>query len=54
MRVQPLLLAVVLLTTTGCAESVALIGNGASMIVAVALLWSTVNLKRSSNDDEEQ
>lgn len=37
----------------GCAESATLLGNGASMVVAVALLWSTVNLERSSQKEEQ-
>lgn len=39
------IMAVVL--TTGCAESAVLAGNGVSMLVACALLWSTVNLGRN-------
>lgn len=46
MRMQWILLVLVLAMATGCAESAAMIGNGASMVVAVALLWSTVNLKK--------
>lgn len=51
MRVTGLCLLVLTLMT-GCAESAALIGNGMSMVVAVALLWSTVNLKRRSDNEE--
>lgn len=41
------LLMMAVLVLTGCSESVILAGNGASMLVACALLWSTVNLERS-------
>lgn len=33
---------------TGCSESAILAANGMSMVVAVGLLWSTVNIGRSS------
>ena len=35
------------LLVTGCSESVVLAGNGLSMVVAVVLLWSTVNWNRA-------
>ena len=44
MRSMVLMLAMVLMLTTGCAESAVLAGNGVSMVIACALLWSTVNL----------
>ncbi len=53
MGVQWGFLVMVALMTTGCAESMTMIGNGTSMIVAVALLWSTVNLKRDTADEEQ-
>lgn len=52
MRVPAVVVVALLMGTTGCAESAALIGNGLSMVVATALLWSTVNFKRRSDDEE--
>ena len=43
------LLAISLLT--GCAESLTLAGNGASMLVATALLWSTVHIGRPGDEE---
>jgi hypothetical protein len=53
MHMKWMFLVMVAMMTTGCAESVTLIGNGASMVVAVALLWSTVNLKRDTSGEEQ-
>lgn len=53
MRVQLVWLMGLSMLVAGCAESATLIGNGASMVVAVALLWSTVNLERSSQQKEQ-
>jgi hypothetical protein len=39
-----LVLVMVLFATTGCAEAAAVVANGASMLVACVLLWSTVSL----------
>ncbi len=43
-----LVLLLVLVFATGCAEAAALAGNTASMVVACALLWSTVNLGKET------
>ncbi len=37
----------------GCAESAILAGNGVSMLVASALLWSTVNIRRQADGEEQ-
>ena len=37
----------------GCAESAILAGNGMSMLVASALLWSTVNIRRPGDTKEQ-
>lgn len=37
-----------LVLATGCSEAVVVAGNGASMAIAIALLWSTVNFKGDS------
>ena len=41
-----ILMAALAILLTGCAESATMAGNGASMVVACALLWSTVNIGR--------
>lgn len=50
------LLIVVMLAmmTMGCADTAVLAGNGASMLVASVLLWSTVNINRSPDDKGHQ
>lgn len=42
-----LLMVMVVTMATGCAESAALIGNSASVVVAALLLWSTVNINQN-------
>lgn len=44
------LVLMILVFGTGCAEAVAVVGNSASMVVACALLWSTVNLGKGKDD----
>lgn len=47
----PVLLCIVgLAALTGCAESVAVVGNGISMVVACLLLWTTVTMNRGHSD----
>jgi hypothetical protein len=51
MRATTILTAVlVLCLATGCSESAVLAGNGASMVIACALLWSTVSLGQRDSD----
>ena len=51
MRAPTILTVVfVLCLATGCSESAVLAGNGASMFIACALLWSTVNLGQRNSD----
>ncbi|WP_230467418.1 hypothetical protein [Lujinxingia vulgaris] len=38
---------------TGCQETVVVASNGAAMVVASALLWSTVRLGKHSDRDKE-
>lgn len=42
-------LFVLALTMSGCSESAILAGNGLSMLVVCLLLYSTVNLSRSTD-----
>ncbi len=51
MRATLILTAVLVLCfATGCSESAVMAGNGASMVIACALLWSTVNLGQRNTD----
>ncbi len=49
--IWPIAIVLVAGLATGCAESATLAGNGASMLVATALLWSTVNINRRRDDE---
>lgn len=54
MRVMMLAtLAATTVVLTGCQETMVVASNGAAMVVASALLWSTVRLGKHSNRDEK-
>lgn len=49
-----LMVSLVALGAMGCSEGAILAGNGASMVVAFALLWSTVNINRHGDNDGDE
>ncbi|WP_158542368.1 hypothetical protein [Lujinxingia litoralis] len=54
MRATPwVMLATALVMLTGCQETVTVASNGAAMMVASALLWSTVRLSKHAPKDED-